>query len=197
MASQAYANHIKSENFDDALYWKRRLLKTYKVIVEEILERKFAGTLLDLGCGNNAFVVAVKEIGLAGTGIDFDAVDLEKDIFPFTGETFNIVTANALIEHIQSPSHFFREVHRVLVEDGLFLLTTPNWELCHKTFYDDPTHVRPYTRKGLTTQLRAHGFEVLFLEPHYICRHKLFWKLPLRFKIPLWTRSMICAAVRL
>lgn len=195
MVARAYANHIKSENYEEALYWKRRLVKTYKVIVEEILGRSFSGSLLDAGCGNNAFVAAVKEINLAGTGIDFDTVDFEKDILPFSGESFNIVTANALIEHIQCSSHFFSEVRRVLAKDGLFLLTTPNWELCFKTFYDDPTHVRPYTRKGLTTQLKAHGFEVLFLEPHYICRHKLFWKLPFRFKVPLWTRSMICVAV--
>ncbi len=194
MGGIAYAEFIRNRDKKSEKIKQRRLLETYLRIVV-FTGQSFRGSLLDCGCGNNAFVEVAEEVTqVKGKGIDRDTVNFETDSFPFQEECFDIVSANALIEHISRGEHFFQEVRRVLKPGGLFLCTTPNWELSYKTFYNDPTHVSPYTRKGLTTRLQSTGFEVLFLEPHYI--GKPFWcfKLPLRWSVPLWTRSMICVA---
>jgi len=196
MSKAAYANIIGDEDLANSLPRQNRLLRTYKQIVEEILKRQFKGQLLDTGCGNNSFITAAKDFDIEGKGIDYKDVNFEKDPFPFEASSFDFVTANALVEHIREPNIYFSEVKRVLQEGGLFLLTTPNWELSHKTFYNDPTHCHPYTRLGLTAQLSCHGFQVLFLEPNFICRPRFMWKMPLRWTIPMGTRSMLCVALK-
>jgi ubiquinone/menaquinone biosynthesis C-methylase UbiE len=43
---------------------------------------------------------------------------------PFTDESFDIVVATGVLEHIKKPSLFIKEAHRVLRRDGLFLVTS-------------------------------------------------------------------------
>ncbi len=194
MGNRAYAELICSRDKEAERIRQKRLFDTYLRILSS-LGYLFEGSLLDLGCGNNAFVEVAQEAAtLRGEGIDREMINFETDPLPFEPEQFDIVTANALIEHIAAGEHLFQEVRRVLKPNGLFLCTTPNWELSYKSFYNDPTHVSPYTKQGLKTRLKSVRFEVLFLEPHYICKPFFFFKLPFRWKVPLWTRSMICVA---
>ncbi|HXJ06026.1 MAG TPA: class I SAM-dependent methyltransferase [Candidatus Acidoferrum sp.] len=71
-------------------------------------------------------------------GIDADAPSLRKnnlvrrlvagniEALPFRDQTFDLITANMVIEHIESPAELLREVHRVLRAGGEFLFHTPN-----------------------------------------------------------------------
>jgi SAM-dependent methyltransferase len=45
---------------------------------------------------------------------------------PFEDETFNLVTANMVAEHVEDPASFTREIRRVLCPGGLFVVHTPN-----------------------------------------------------------------------
>jgi SAM-dependent methyltransferase len=45
---------------------------------------------------------------------------------PFRDEAFDLVTANMVVEHLDSPAIQFHEVARVLKPGGLFILHTPN-----------------------------------------------------------------------
>jgi 2-polyprenyl-3-methyl-5-hydroxy-6-metoxy-1,4-benzoquinol methylase len=45
---------------------------------------------------------------------------------PFEDETFNLVTANMVAEHVEDTASFTREIHRVLCPNGLFVIHTPN-----------------------------------------------------------------------
>lgn len=52
---------------------------------------------------------------------------------------------NAVIGHIKDPSSILKEIKRVLKNEGLLFIRTPNWQLDFKNFYNDPTHVKPYS----------------------------------------------------
>ena len=46
--------------------------------------------------------------------------------FPINDETFDIITAMDLIEHLENPWHLMRECRRILKDDGILTLSTPN-----------------------------------------------------------------------
>lgn len=59
-----------------------------------------------------------------GTSRHLIAGDIE--ILPFKDETFDLATANMVMEHVRSPEKLLREVRRVLRPGGEFLFHTPN-----------------------------------------------------------------------
>ena len=64
-----------------------------------------------------------------------------------------------MIEHLYNIDHFLSEVFRILKPGGIFYLSTPNFRYCYKSFYDDPTHVKPYTDESIGKTLTIFGFE--------------------------------------
>lgn len=100
---------------------------------------------LDLGCGHHLLAPWKKkqELELVGTcqqvvGIDADLLSLRghqsipvrlaADIsrLPFPDNTFDLVTANVVVEHLQVPEIQFREIGRVLKPGGWFIFRTPH-----------------------------------------------------------------------
>ena len=100
---------------------------------------------LDIGCGHHllpwwraeqekALVASCRSI----TGIDADIPSLSKHRtitrrvagnigrLPFADASFNLVTANMVVEHLDDPEGQFREIARVLKPGGIFIMHTPN-----------------------------------------------------------------------
>ena len=48
------------------------------------------------------------------------------DALPFEARSFDLVTANMVLEHLEQPARFFEEVSRVLDFGGRFVFVTPN-----------------------------------------------------------------------
>lgn len=101
---------------------------------------------LDLGCGHNLFPawLGVDEIALARrasrlVGLDLDLPSLRKnqtirdrilanlEQLPLAASSFDLVTANMVVEHVAEPAALLREVYRVLSPGGVFLFHTPNF----------------------------------------------------------------------
>jgi len=57
-------------------------------------------------------------------GLETSSLPLEDNHFP--GQSFDVVIASHLIEHLNDPGSFVREVHRILKPAGRFYITTPN-----------------------------------------------------------------------
>jgi SAM-dependent methyltransferase len=104
-----------------------------------------AKSWLDLGCGHRllpewkeaAEVELVKSVPLVvGLDVDFQAVRRHRTIehrclgeigkLPFASQTFDLVTANMVVEHLADPAAEFAEVARVLTPGGVFVFHTPN-----------------------------------------------------------------------
>ena len=73
----------------------------------------------------------------------------------------------------------------MLKPGGLLLTLTPDWEAQYKTFYDDYTHFRPFTKISLRNIKLAEGFEDVSV-------FKLR-QLPVVWKYP--ALNLICAAI--
>jgi SAM-dependent methyltransferase len=135
--------------------------------------------LLDLGSADGALVEVARKRGLNARGLDVtDRINFETDTFPFEDATYDVVTAVSVIEHLLSPDIFLREIMRVLKPGGAFIMVTPNWRYSANIFYDDPTHVHPYTPKSTGFLLRSVGFENITVVPWLVCKPSWMWQVP-------------------
>lgn len=118
--------------------------------------------LLDIGSGKGNYLIGFSRNGMSVKGLDkrkecleilsgFDIreCDLENDTFPFEDNYFDFVFSKSVLEHVYNTENVIRETYRVLKPGCITVQMTPDWATDYKYFYDDPTHVKPFTRKGL------------------------------------------------
>jgi len=130
--------------------------------------------MLEIGCGRGEFLNGFKQNGLDVFGIDIsqqskrinknididiDICNVEKEEMPHSDNTFDFVFSKSLIEHLSSPDHFLNECYRVLKPGGQILTLVPDWESNYKIYFDDYTHIRPYTIISLRDAYKVAGFK--------------------------------------
>ena len=139
--------------------------------------------LLDLGSGDGSFYEYCKEIGILAEKSDgsFEHINFEKDKLKFENNVFDFVLMNSIIEHLHNPSNLLIEVKRVLKETGILIVITPNFKYAYRNFYDDPTHVQPYTSDSLRKILKLMDFTKIQIFPFLVNKPALYWKIPFNF----------------
>jgi len=134
-------------------YWKAERLITpqlrssqyvYCEALRRVLSRN--SRWLDLGCGHQVFAEwmtreqrEVVDTACLVVGIDEDWRGLREHpamankVFgnvmrlPFRSASYDVVTANMVVEHLPDPAVVLEEVRRVLAPDGVFVFHTPNY----------------------------------------------------------------------
>lgn len=160
---------------------------------------------LDMGCGHQVFADwmmadqerMVRRTRLAvGIDLDLPALRAHQSLhariygnltqIPLKDESFELVTANMVVEHLDQPLAVFRQVHRLLKPGGLFVFHTTNarnpflrlaasvpQDLKNKIVYllehrkpEDvfPTHYRANRPDDIIALAQATGFEVRGLD---------------------------------
>jgi len=115
-----------------------------------------------VGCGdhlrlfkNKGFCVRGLDISPRSVEIspdlDIDIIDADRFVWPYEDDSFDIVYSKSFIEHLLQPEHYIHEAYRVLKPGGIMVTLTPDWVANHKKFYDDYTHVKPFTKVSLAS----------------------------------------------
>jgi SAM-dependent methyltransferase len=166
----------------DRTYLGHREIQTLRLLANEVgFDASAELNLLDLGCADKYLEPAVKAQGWRYNGLDYVDVDFEVDRLPLESDSIDIAVSLAVIEHLRDPETFISEVFRCLRPGGLIYLSTPNFQLDFKNFYNDPTHIRPYTPTSLVELLRLNGFESAAAFPGLRCKDISWYRGPTRF----------------
>ncbi len=125
--------------------------------------------VVDVGCGQGDFLIQAKELGINAEGIDDKdfwvtrcvkkGLKVKKgSIFeiPYDDNSVDGIFLQSVLEHTD-PVKSMKEISRVIKNEGIVAISCPTPE---KHFWDDPTHVRPYTIKSLSTLFEMFGFKV-------------------------------------
>lgn len=129
-------------------YEDRSHLTTPQWFKRLILKELGNGNLLEIGCGGGALLAEISE-STSGrvVGCDLkrerakvaenrlpDIVQCDGCSLPFADETFDVVVAIELLEHIPEPKYLIRDIIRVLSPSGSIFIKTPN-KFTHDVFH--------------------------------------------------------------
>jgi ubiquinone/menaquinone biosynthesis C-methylase UbiE len=128
-----------------------RRAKAYKIlqVLDEALGQRtkppVRRLLLDIGTGNGEIashlsefydVVSVDVTDQRTVCDGFAFVQLGGEVLPFSDKSFNVVVSNHVIEHVADADQHLSDIRRILKDDGLAYLATPNrfwpWEVHNK-----------------------------------------------------------------
>jgi len=131
---------------------------------------KYLGTnqrIIDIGCNDGAITALFRDLGNEVIGVDLKEVikiaqknypDIKfinfdaSNIFPIDDNSFDVVVASELIEHLINDVLFLRAYYRILKPGGRLILTTPNFAFIRNKIWlffgryiDVYTHIYKYT----------------------------------------------------
>ena len=138
------------------------------------------GRLLDIGCGNGAFMQTMSQLGWSVQGVEADhvaaqrAIDRGMDVHigmvqnvEFPESHFDAITLTHVAEHLFDPVQTFAAVHRWLKPNGVLVSISPNprsivRQIFGNTWYalDPPRHVFLPSAAAYHRMLEPLGFEV-------------------------------------
>ncbi len=181
------ADYFKRWNYADrglgrfSMYWFAR--RYYAALI-----RRYAppggGKLLEMGCGLGHLLGLLQD-DFHCVGIDLIDYSVEQtklnapraeallmsadDLSPFESESFSVVVALHLVEHLPDPEGTIRQVKRILKPGGLFLFATPNPDYSLRRYKDrdtdaigkDKTHINVHPPSQWRTWCEANGMTVL------------------------------------
>lgn len=127
--------------------------------------------LLDYGCGPGDMLLVCNSMGVDAIGIDNSkrSVELAQsrgvaavlgdiDSLPPEMTGFDAIFVQSVIEHVSDPVSLTQRLSDRLKENGVLILSAPT---PGPFFWDDPTHVRPYTPKSFQTLSEICGLEII------------------------------------
>jgi ubiquinone/menaquinone biosynthesis C-methylase UbiE len=137
--------------------------------------------VLDLGCGAGAFTALLSQAGARAIGVDVAEAALQRarrkhpagdfrlapidGSLPLVDNTFELVWASEVIEHVADTAAWLSEARRVLVPAGRLLLTTPSHGRLRVALggverFSEPLgdHLHLYTARSLAALLSQFGF---------------------------------------
>ncbi|MBI3385344.1 class I SAM-dependent methyltransferase [Candidatus Gottesmanbacteria bacterium] len=149
---------------------------------------KSVSSIVDLGCGSGEFLFLSQKIYPKSIGIDLNegsiktcqdkGLNVKKQNAVDTHleeHVYDIVRAQNILEHLQNPQKLILEAKRLLKVHGFIVIHVPtnfstNYPITN--FWDDYTHVRPFTKRCLYRLLSDFNFKIIYLRGYTLGRNK-------------------------
>jgi len=167
------AEYEKIFNLEDYYWWFVARRKLVGSLVVRLFETPFEIKILDIGCGAGAMLRDLKEFGdpvgadVADASIKFckerelnRLVQCDAERLGIKNDSFDLVTALDVLEHIGDDELAIRECFRVCKGGGYFISTVPAYKFLWSEHDEALSHKRRYTATALKTKLEAAGFRI-------------------------------------
>ena len=144
------------------------------------MKARSGGRLLDVGCGIGGLLDRFKDhfecVGLEPSPVaaaeirkkGYEVIESMLEDADLADNSFDVVTMDAVIEHVYDPIDALRQIHRCLKPGGVVALKTPKFRglsnRLHKrdwNGYRVGYHTFLFTGKSLGACMKAAGFQVL------------------------------------
>jgi ubiquinone/menaquinone biosynthesis C-methylase UbiE len=180
-------------------------LKNPKVPFEirKIIEREKIKSIIDLGCGDGDFIIAIKKefprINIVGVDVSDRRIETLRKIFPknefYLGDIcnlklkkkFDMVYSSQVIEHVESDIKMVEKMSELLKKGGILHCSSvikKTWAVYkyrnNGKFVLDPTHEREYRNSKEFLDLFKENFRLI----RYWISKTRRWKFGLVFRIP-------------
>jgi SAM-dependent methyltransferase len=173
MHKDFYAEYYQIE---DKHWWFIGRRQIFLQVLDKYLAARRQGDprrILDVGCGTGTMIQYLARYGQAeGIDMDADAVQFcyQRGVsqvqqvtglpLPFPDDSFDLITALDVLEHIEDDRAMLRELHRILRPGGLFLLSVPAYRFLWGPQDEISLHKRRYIRPEVRERLKTAGFRV-------------------------------------
>lgn len=158
-------------------YFKKRVL-----YYEKMLNRK-CESILEIGCGPGVFYEPANNHSIRWKGleinpfwIDFgndNEIPISREKINQINEEFDVISAHQVLEHVEDPSIFMKEILEKLKPGGILHFELPNQlSLTSKLrqispffsydfgFIQPPMHMRAYSKKTIDFLFKNHKLEI-------------------------------------
>ncbi len=129
--------------------------------------------ILNIGCGTGGTINMLEKHGiLENVDTSQEAVNYLNKLniknvrkinglkLPYKENTFDLIVALDVLEHIKEDSKALKEWHRVLKPKGKLLITVPAYQWLWSNHDESLHHYRRYTLSGLHRTVNSEGFKV-------------------------------------
>lgn len=156
----------------DKHWWLR---SRRKAILDIIKHYDRGSRIIDIGCSGGALLLDFKKIGFRDvTGVDNSAeaisfcknkglrsvYQLDGTKLNFRDNSFDIVIASDVLEHLEDDGCALKEWHRLLAPGGLAIIFVPAFRFLWSRHDEMNHHYRRYTRITLRDKLINTGFTI-------------------------------------
>jgi SAM-dependent methyltransferase len=161
--------------------WFSRIRQLYFLKVIKQMQAAGCTKLLDYGCGPGDVLGVCRNLNLPAVGLDksarsvqlaadrgFRVIHGDESSPALSGETFNAVFMQSVIEHLSDAVATLEKLTAMLPPGGLLFISAPT---PGSVFWNDPTHVRPFTPQSFRTLAELLSLEVL--EINYVFSYLL------------------------
>lgn len=161
---------------EDKHWWfvgRRAILESFlREIVQGLKPGVESPKILDVGCGTGANLEMLKQFGESeGVDVSDDALEFcrQKGLkvhkglaeeLPFPDESFDLVTALDVVEHLDDDVAGLKEMYRILKKDGKTLIFVPAFMWLWGVQDDISNHRIRYTRREIVERLETAGFMI-------------------------------------
>lgn len=149
--------YVELYEVENTHWWHRHKRTTVHQMIATYVKK---GKALDIGSGTGKILEELKERGWEAEGIDgaMEAVqwskkrgitikkaDFVKHKMPYADNTFDLVMALDLLEHVPNDGEVLREMHRVTKPGGNAVVTVPAYQWMFNYWDEILGHQRRYT----------------------------------------------------